>query len=70
MLVGCSEIEVKGKRIVVPSVQIGEKRLIIATGKWLKVAAVRHEELVEGPTTADPESFIRELKRSGLKADS
>lgn len=67
-LIGSSEIEVKGRRVVVPSVQIGEKSLII-TGKWLKVAAVRHEELVEGPTLPDPESFILELKRSGLKPD-
>jgi hypothetical protein len=68
MPVGWSEIEVKGKRIVVPSVQIDE-RTVIATGNWLKVAAIRHEDLVEGPTTADPEFFIRELKNSGLKAD-
>ncbi len=68
MVVGRSELEIKGKRTIVPSVQIGE-RTVIATGKWLKVAAVRHEELLEGPTAADPESFILSLRNSGLKAD-
>jgi hypothetical protein len=68
MVVGSSELEIKGKRIIVPSVQIDE-RTVIATGRWLKIAAVRREELVEGPTTADPESFILALKNSGLKAN-
>jgi len=63
-----SEIGVKGKNVVVPSVQVDD-RTVIATGKWLKVAAVRHEELLEGATIADPESFVSQLKKSGLKAD-
>ncbi len=63
-----SEIGVKGKRLVVPSVQIGE-RTVISTGRWLKVAAVRHEELLEGATVADPGSFVSQLKKSGLHAD-
>ena len=63
-----SEIGVRGKNVVVPSVQIGE-RSVITTGKWLRVAAVRHEDLVEGDTIADPDSFISQLKKSGLKAD-
>ena len=63
-----SEIGVKGKNVVVPSVQVDD-RTVITTGKWLKVAAVRHEELLEGATIADPESFVSQLKKSGLKAD-
>ena len=58
----------KGKTVFVPSVQI-DGRTVITTGKWLKIAAVRDEELVEGDTVADPESFVLQLKKSGLKAD-
>jgi hypothetical protein len=63
-----SEIRVKGRAITVPSVEVDEKT-VVTTGKWLKVAAVREEELVEGETVRDPEAFISCLKRSGLKAD-
>jgi hypothetical protein len=66
--IGGSELEIKGRRVVVPSTEIDERN-VVTTGKWLKVAAVRHEELVEGPVLANPESFILKLKRSGLKAD-
>jgi hypothetical protein len=59
---------VKGKTTFVPSVQI-DGRTVITTGKWLKIAAVRHEELVEGDTVADPDLFVSRLKKSGLKAD-
>jgi hypothetical protein len=44
-------------------------RTVITTGKWLKIAAIRDEELVQGETIVDPETFIVRLKRSGLKAD-
>lgn len=63
-----TDIRVKGKAIVVPSVQI-DGRTVITIGRWLKVATVRHEDLVEGDTVADPDSFISQLKKSGLKAD-
>lgn len=63
-----SQIRIKGKPLRVPSVRI-EDRTVIATGRWIKVAAVRHEELLEGDTLSDPESFISDLKKSGLRAD-
>ena len=44
-----AEIHVRGKAVCVPSAQI-ESRTVITTGNWLKVAAVRNEELVEGNT--------------------
>jgi hypothetical protein len=66
--IGHTEIYIKGKRVVVQSAQI-EERTVVATGKWLKVAAVRHEELVEGNTIADLDSFLSQLKRSGLRTD-
>ena len=63
-----TEVRIKGEALSVPSVEIGG-RTVITTGKWLRVAAVRDEELVEGDTVADPESFISRVRESGLKAD-
>jgi hypothetical protein len=63
-----TEVHVKGKSVTVQSTQI-EQRIVVTTGKWLKVAEVRHEELVEGDTIADPDSFVSQLKKSGLGAD-
>jgi Acetyltransferase (GNAT) domain len=63
-----TEIRVKGKIRSVASVQV-DGRSVFTTGQWLKIAAVREEELVEGPTLADPECFIASLRESGLGAD-
>ena len=63
-----AEIRVKGKSLSVPSTQIAGRK-IITTGKWLKVAAVSEEDLLEGDTITNPEEFISRFKRSGLKAD-
>jgi hypothetical protein len=63
-----TEVRIKGEALSVPSVEIGG-RTVITTGNWLRVAAVRDEELVEGETVADPESFISRVRESGLNAD-
>lgn len=63
-----TEIRIKGEVLSVPSVEI-HGRTLITTGKWLRVAAVRDEDLVEGDNIADAESFISRLRESGLKAD-
>jgi hypothetical protein len=63
-----AEIRVKGKNVRVPAVCI-DGRTIITAGKWLKTASARDEDLIEGDTLADPASFLRQLKESGLKAD-
>jgi hypothetical protein len=63
-----TEIRVKGKTTFVPSVEI-DGRTVIATGKWLKIATVQDEELLEGETVADPTAFVLRLKKSDLKAD-
>lgn len=65
---GHTEIRVKGKSILVPSAQI-DGRAVITSGKWLRTAVVHDEELLEDETLTDPESFISQLKRSGLNAD-
>jgi hypothetical protein len=66
--IGPTEVQFKGKRLVLQSVQI-ERRTVVRTGKWLKAAAVRHEELVEGDTIVDLASFVSQLKKSELGAD-
>jgi hypothetical protein len=65
---GYTEDRLRGKAVRVPSAQIDD-RTVIATGRWLKIAAVQGEAWVEGEAVADPESFISRLKKSGLKAD-
>ena len=42
----------------VPSTEI-DGRVVITTGNWLKIAAVREEELVEGDTVASPNPSFR-----------
>jgi hypothetical protein len=61
---GHTEIDVRGKAMRVSSAHI-DRRTVIATGKWLKLAAVREEEPVDGDTVTHPESFLTELKECG-----
>ncbi len=68
MSIGLTQIGVKGKVVLVPSAQING-RTVINTGKWLKVAIIQDEELVEGEAIVDPNSFISQLKESRLSAD-
>lgn len=68
MSIGQTEIRVKGKTVSVPSAEIAN-RTVITSGTWLKIAAVRDEDLAEGEIVAHPESFVTQLKKTGLKAD-
>jgi hypothetical protein len=68
MSIGRTEIRVKGRNTNVPSVRVNN-RIVITKGRWLKVATVHDEELVEGEILGDPESFVSKLKESGLEAD-
>lgn len=63
-----AEIRVKGKTAFVPSTQI-EGQTVIVTGKWLRLAAIRDQDVVEGELVKNPDSFVSALKRSGLAAD-
>ncbi|MGH7942136.1 MAG: hypothetical protein ACREFR_13800 [Limisphaerales bacterium] len=65
---GLAEIRVKGKTTLVPSVTI-EGRTVIVTGKWLKLASIRDEIVVEGELVKDPVLFTGKLRNSELKAD-
>jgi len=62
------ETRVKGKTIKVPSVRVGAATIMVR-GTFLRTAVVQDEELVEGDRIADPESALKRLKQSGLKAD-
>lgn len=62
------EIRFRGKTQFVPSVRVDD-RTIIASGGLVKVARVKDEELVQGELIADPDEFVRKLRRSELKAD-
>jgi hypothetical protein len=62
------QIPVQGKMITVPSVCVNG-RTVITTGKWVKIAAVMDDELIEGESVSDPELFVSQLKRSDLQAD-
>jgi hypothetical protein len=68
MTISHTEIAVRGKVVRVPSAQI-DGRTVITTGKWLKIVTVQDEELVEGATVPDPESFVSQLKERGPSAD-
>ena len=63
-----TEIRVKGRPVRVNSTDI-DGRTVIATGRWLRIASVKDEELVEGGAVNDPESFLAAVRRSGLRAD-
>jgi hypothetical protein len=68
MSIDRTEIRVKGKAVYVPSAQI-DGRTVLSTGKWLKLAAIRDEELVEGEPVVDPDLFVSHLKEAKLNAD-
>jgi len=63
-----TEIRVRGRSVLVPSVQI-DGRTVVVTGKWLRIAAIQDEDLWEGETVPDAESFLFELRFSRLNAD-
>ena len=63
-----TEIRRKGKTFWVPSAKISD-RTVIATGRWIKIAAINDEDVVEGVIVEDPGSFITRLKESRLNAD-
>lgn len=68
MSVSHTAVYVKGKPVSVLSAQVDGGN-VITTGKWLKIAALQDEELIEGDVVGDPSSFVARLKRTGLRAD-
>jgi hypothetical protein len=62
------EVRFSGKTFYVPSAEICS-RTVVVTGKWIRTAQIKDEDIVEGVTVEDPESFIAKLRESELKAD-
>ena len=62
------EIRVAGKTLYVPSAEICG-RTVVVTGKWIRIAEVKDESVIEGTIVEDPNSFITNLKESDLIAD-
>jgi hypothetical protein len=63
-----TEIRVRGRAVWAPSVQL-EGRTVVVTGKWLRIASVQDEDLWEGETAPNAQSFISKLKTQPLGAD-
>ena len=66
--VGFTEIRVRGKTVRVPSLRINGRNVVV-TGSRLKIAAVEDEDLEDNKTFEQPEFYLEELRRSGVKAD-
>jgi hypothetical protein len=65
---GLAEIRVAGKTLYAPSAEICG-RTVVVTGNWLRQAAIKDEDVVEGEIVVDPPVFVQELKKSSLQAD-
>jgi hypothetical protein len=67
-MVDKAEIRIAGKTLYVPAAEVCGRTIVI-TGNWLRRAAVRDEDVVEGEIVKDPQLFLREMKASSLRAD-
>ncbi|MBV8216070.1 MAG: hypothetical protein JOZ08_22865 [Verrucomicrobia bacterium] len=63
-----AEIRIAGKTVYVPSAEIYD-RTVVVTGNWLRIAAVKDEQLVQGEIIGDPKAFVARMRRSHLRAD-
>jgi hypothetical protein len=63
-----TEIRVHGKTFIVPTVRVGKTEIIV-NGRWLRLAAIKDEDLVDPNVMSDPDLFVRAIKQSKLKAD-
>jgi len=63
-----AEIRISGKTFYVPSAEICGQTVVL-TGKWLRTATVKDEELVEGEIVRDPAVFIKQIGKTALRPD-
>lgn len=63
-----TQLRLHGRTQQLSSVAVND-RLVITTGRFLKVASIYDEDLIEGESIANPEDFLFRLERSGLDAD-
>jgi hypothetical protein len=62
------EIRICGKTFHVPAAVVCG-RTVVVTGKWIRIAEVKDEAVVQGLIVEKPDSFITKLKESKLQAD-
>src|ERR1700744_2228219 len=62
------EIRVAGKNTMVPAAGICGPT-VIAKGGGIKMASIMDDIVAPGELVKDPDTFVAELKKSGLKAD-
>jgi len=62
------EIRSAGRIFYVPSTEICGRNVVV-TGKRIRTAQVKDEEVVEGISVPDPELFLSQLQQSNLHAD-
>jgi hypothetical protein len=63
-----TQVNIKGRPYRVPAIDVSG-RTIVVTGKWLKKATAKDEEVVEGGVVSDPDSFLAQLRGGSLKPD-
>ncbi len=63
-----SEVRVRGNITKVPSIRVNGATIVI-TGKWIRIAAVRNDQLLERKAIGDPAIVISELKASEARPD-
>ena len=61
-------IRIKGRNTTVPSAEVGGRKMVVR-GRFLKVAEIFDEELVEGEPVAKPSTFVTDLRAGPLVAD-
>ena len=62
------EVSIRGKAVKVPSLCVDDK-LIVITGKLLRIASVKGEGWLETDTVGDPAALVSKLKKAKAKAD-
>jgi hypothetical protein len=65
---GLAEIRIAGKTFYVPSAEICG-RTVVVRGRWLRHAALKDENLIQGEAVEDLALFLHEMKESRLRAD-
>ncbi len=63
-----TEIRIRGKTIKTVSAEV-EGRTVIVKGRWLKLAVIKDDELVEGEPVRDPKAFVQGVRGGSLGAD-
>jgi hypothetical protein len=63
-----TEIRIRGKTIQTVSAEV-EGRTVIVKGRWLKLAVIKDDELVQGEPVRDPKAFVEGVRIGALRAD-